>query len=91
MNIYYATLLSIFAVIVYMMVVDKNVSDAIVLGAKSLKLNIERLYWMIRFHPRNPITNLVMRWKYEKLAQELHRELTAHESHANMKSESKTQ
>jgi len=91
MSIYYTTLLFVFAVIVYMMTVDKNVSDAIVLVTKASKLKIERLYWMIRFHPRNPLTNLIMKWKYEKLAQDLHTELTAQDPRATMKSESKTQ
>jgi hypothetical protein len=46
---------------------------------------------MMVFHPKNPITNLAMKYKYDKLAQELHRELTAHQSHATMESETKKQ
>lgn len=90
MSFYYSVLF-VFAVLVYIIAVDRNVSDAIVLLSKSFQIKLERFYWMIRFHPRNPITNLIMKWKYEKLAQELHRELTARDPHATMKSESKTQ
>jgi len=90
MNFYYS-ILFVFSVLIYIIAVDKNVSDAIVLVFKSLQIKLERLYWMIRFHPRNPITNLIMKWKYEKLAQELHRELTAQDPRATMKSESKMQ
>ena len=88
---FYYSILFVFAVLVYIIAVDRNVSDAIVLVFRFLQIKLERLYWMIRFHPRNPITNLIMRIKYEKLAQELHKELTARDSHATMKSESKTQ
>ena len=90
MSFYYSVLF-VFAILVYIIAVDRNVSDAIVLVFRSLQIKLERLYWMIRFHPKNPITNLIMRIKYEKLAQDLHKELTAHESRATMESESKTQ
>jgi hypothetical protein len=33
------------------------------------------MLWMIRLHPKNPITNLMMKWKYEKLARELQAEM----------------
>jgi hypothetical protein len=32
------------------------------------------MLWMIRFHPRNPITNLMMKWKYDRIARELEKE-----------------
>jgi hypothetical protein len=38
------------------------------------KLNIERMFWMIRLHPKNPITNLIKRWEYAKIARELQKE-----------------
>ena len=73
------------------MVVDKNVSDAINLIFKLFLIKIERLYWMIRFNPKNPVTNLLMKWKYDRLALELHRELTDGEIHVNVESDSKYQ
>lgn len=90
MSFYYSVLF-VFSVLIYIIAVDRNVSDAIVLLFKSFEIKLERFYWMIRFHPRNPITNLIMKWKYEKLARELHAELTDHESHGKIESESNPQ
>lgn len=74
MNTFQSTLLIIFGVIAYMMIVDKNVGEYLTLIFKIMKVNIERYIWMIRFHPRNPITNLIKKWEYEKLAKELEKE-----------------
>jgi hypothetical protein len=74
MTPFQAILLIIFGVIGYMMVVDKNVADYLTLVFKMTKLNIERVYWMIRLHPKNPITNLIKRWEYDKIAKELQKE-----------------
>lgn len=74
MTPFQAILLIIFGVIGYMIVVDKNVADYLTLVFKMTKLNIERTFWMIRFHPKNPITNLIKRWEYDKLAKELQKE-----------------
>ena len=54
---------------------DKNVEDYLILIFKIIKINTERMFWMVRLHPRNPITNLMMKWKYEKLARELQAEM----------------
>jgi hypothetical protein len=48
---YYYTLLTVFAIIVTMMVIDQNVGTYIYLIGKIVKNKIERLYWMIKFHP----------------------------------------
>ena len=69
MSPFQSTLLIIFGVIVYMMAVDKNVADYLTLVFKMTKLNIERAFWMIRLHPKNPITNLMKQWEYERIAQ----------------------
>lgn len=74
MNTFQSTLLIIFGVIAYMMIVDKNVGEYLTLIFKIMKVNIGRYIWMIRFHPRNPITNLIKKWEYEKLAKELEKE-----------------
>lgn len=57
-----------------MMIIDPNVNEYLTLVFKMTKINIERVYWMIRLHPKNPITNLMMRWEYDKIAKELERE-----------------
>jgi len=76
--IYYYSLFTIFAIIVTMMIIDQNVADYIFLLSKIVKSKIERLHWMIRFHPvlfSSPIGRWWMQRKYmrtaEKLAQEL--------------------
>lgn len=74
MTPFQAVLLIIFGVVGYMIVVDKNVADYLTLVFKMMRLNIERMFWMIRFHPKNPITNLIKRWEYDKLAKELQKE-----------------
>jgi hypothetical protein len=70
-----SVLLLIFAVVAYMIVVDKNVAEYLTLVFKLIKLNCERYWWMIRFHPQNPITNLIRRAEYAKIAKELQKSL----------------
>lgn len=77
MNTYYYTLFIIFTVIVTMMILDNNVSDYINLLFKILKLNTERLIWMIRFHPNNFITTYLQNRKYDKIAKELEKEFSS--------------
>lgn len=67
--------LVIFAILAYLMWVDENVATYLTLIFKTMRVNTERMLWMIRFHPRNPITNLMMKWKYERLARELQAEM----------------
>lgn len=71
---YYYTLIFIFVVVCFMMSVDKNVSAYIDLVFKLVKLNIQKWIWMIRFHPKNPITNFLSMRKYMKVAKELEEE-----------------
>lgn len=74
MDIYNSTFLIIFGIIGYMMVVDKNVSDYIILLTKIIKLNVERLYWTIRLHPNNFVTTWISNRKYDKIAKQMHKE-----------------
>lgn len=67
--------LVIFGILAYLMWVDENVAIYLTLIFKIMRVNTERMLWMIRFHPRNPITNLMMKWKYERLARELQAEM----------------
>ena len=87
MNIYMSTLFLLFGILVYMMAVDKNVSDAINLISRLIVTKIKRIFWLISFHPRNPITNLIMKFKYEKIAADLMKELTEKQKHVNVESE----
>lgn len=73
MTTYYILCL-IVGIILYMAAVDQNVLDYIILQSKIIKVTLERFLWMIRFHPQNPITNLIMKFKYDKIAKELQKE-----------------
>lgn len=54
-----------------MITVDRNVAYFLILNLKLLRINLERLKFMIIYHPKNPITNFVMRLRYAKLTKEL--------------------
>ena len=75
MTPFQSTCLILFAILAYLILTDKNVADYLTLVFKMTRLNIERMFWMIRFHPKNPITNLMMRWKYDRIARELQEEM----------------
>jgi hypothetical protein len=66
--------ITIFAIIAYVIVVDPNGPRLIDLIGKVIKLNFERIYWIIRLHPKNPVTNFLMKRKYDNLAKELQKE-----------------
>lgn len=70
-----STLLIISAIVAYLIIVDKNVADYMTLVFRMTRMNIERMFWMIRLHPKNPITNLIRRWEYDKIARELQKEM----------------
>lgn len=69
-----SALLLIFGILAYIIMVDENAATYLTLIFKIMRVNMERTLWMIRFHPRNPITNLMMKWKYDRLARELMKE-----------------
>lgn len=77
--IYYYSIFTIFAIVLTMMVIDPNVSDYIVLVSKIAKTNLERMFWMIRFHPvilSSPIGKWWMMRKYMRTAEQLAQELS---------------
>jgi hypothetical protein len=77
--IYYYSLFTIFGIIVTMMIIDQNVADYIVLLTKLIKSKVERLYWMIRFHPvifSSPIGKLWMMQKHMRTVRKLSQELS---------------
>ena len=77
--IYYYSLFTIFAIIVTMMIIDQNVGEYIFLLTKLLKSKVERLYWMIRFHPvlfSSPIGKWLMMRKHMRTAKELAQEFS---------------
>lgn len=76
MNTIQSSILILFAILIYIIAVDKNVEDYIILTLKLWRINTERFFWMIRFHPRNPVTNFLKEREYTKIAKELEKELT---------------
>lgn len=64
---YYYTLLLIFSVVMFMIIVDPNVGAWIDLKIKHLGLEIKRRYYMIIWHPENPI----LRWQIERRSKEM--------------------
>jgi hypothetical protein len=57
------------------MIIDQNVAEYLLLVFKTMKLNVVRLLWMIRFHPNNFITTWIQNRKYDRMAKELEKEL----------------
>ncbi len=74
MNTYYFILLTVFGIVGYMMIMDENVALLVSLVPRIIKLNVERFYWKIRFHPAvttNKLSQWLMMRKYEKIAKEI--------------------
>lgn len=74
MNFYYYALFSVFCFLAILILLDANVGVYFILCLRFLKLNIERLIWMIRFHPNNFITTFIRNLEYEKIAKQLEKE-----------------
>ena len=68
-------LLLVLGIIAYIMIIDQNVAEYLLLVFKMMKLNMVRLLWMIRFHPNNFITTWIQNRKYDRIAKELEKEL----------------
>jgi hypothetical protein len=64
----------IFGIIAYIIIVDSNVAIWLYLMFKLVGIQIQRLFWMIRLHPKNPVVNLMKKYEYERIAKELEKE-----------------
>lgn len=71
MSNYQELLFIVFFIVAGMIILDANVGAYFLLKLAQVKLSFERLYWMIRIHPKNPITNYLAYRKYDKIAKEL--------------------
>jgi hypothetical protein len=74
MTPFQTTCIILFSIVAYLIVVDKNVAEYLTLVIKITKINIVRTLWMIRLHPNNPITNLMVKWEYYKLVRKFQNE-----------------
>jgi len=63
-----------FAIIYYLVLTDKSIAAFIMLMFKSFGVNVRRYFWIIQYHPKNPITNYIQKKKYSKIAEELIKE-----------------
>jgi hypothetical protein len=70
-SLYYYSLFTVFGIVAFMIIVDKNVGDYLLLSLKLIKINIERLKWMAIYHPKNPITTWWMNRKFKKFIKEM--------------------
>jgi len=63
-----------FGVILYLMIMDENITKYVILLFESLSVYVEKKYLMIKLHPfwyTNPISQRRMMKKYEKEAEKL--------------------
>lgn len=74
MSTYYSTLLIIFGVIAYMIVVDQNVAKAFILVLKIVKSKCSSAYLYLWLHPKNPFFKYLSWRRSWKLAKELQKE-----------------
>jgi hypothetical protein len=69
----------LFFFIAYLILTEEYFLHLVSLGTKLIQIQVERLYWMIRFHPvisQNFISRWIMYRKYLKIAKEMEKELT---------------
>jgi hypothetical protein len=64
-------LLLVLGIVLYVMIIDQNVAEYLLLVFKMMKLNVVRLLWMIRLHPNNFITTWIQNRKYDRIAKEM--------------------
>lgn len=73
--IYYYATFSVFAILCYMIVVDKNVGIFIDLMIRFAWVQVKRAWWIVRFHPINPIPRWTLKWRVERMTRELEKKL----------------
>jgi len=66
----------LFAVISYIIISDKNISDAFVYIVDIAKIRIRKRIWWLKNNPRNPIVKYLMWRRSMKLVKEIQKELT---------------
>ena len=75
MTLYYYIILTIVAVVSYMMVVDKNIITYIELIFQFAVVQLKRAWFIVKFHPANPITRWIFERRIERMTRELEEEL----------------
>lgn len=75
MELYYYLIFALFAVIAYMMVVDRNVVIFIELMFRYAWVQVKRAWWIVQFHPVNPIPRWTLNWRIERMTRQLEKRL----------------
>lgn len=75
MEIYYYLVFTFFAVVAYLMVMDRNVVTFIDLTFRYAGVQIKRAWWIVRFHPINPIPRWTLNRRIEKMTKQLEKDL----------------
>lgn len=83
MNPVQSSLLIIFTILAYIIIIDENAATYLTLIFKIMRVNTERMLWMIRFHPNNFVTTWIQNRKYDRIARELQAEMECKETQLN--------
>ena len=75
MQLYYYFILTFVAVVSYMMIVDRNIITYIELMFRFAWVQLKRAWWIIRFHPINPIPRWTLNWRVERMTRQLEKDL----------------
>jgi len=65
----------LFSILAILIVIDRNVGAYIDLMLRFGVVQIKRLIWIIRFHPKNPITRWTLNWRVERMTRQLEKDL----------------
>ena len=71
MTQYQIILFTLFFLISTIMLLDRNVGEYFNLKLQMAGINLRRWYLMAKLHPRNPLTNYMMKRRMKTLAKEL--------------------
>ena len=67
LQLYYFYLFVPFAIVLYMMSIDENVSKFIVLGFKFLQVQAIRGIFWIKFYPKLRFDTAILKWKSKQI------------------------
>lgn len=71
---YQYILLTIFAILAYLIIIDKSVATLFVLLFKIMRVQFERVKWLIIYNPGNPFSKYFMWRNAMKIAKEIRKE-----------------
>jgi hypothetical protein len=66
-QLYYYILLTIFGVIAYMIIVDSNVGQFIILLLRMARVQVSRAIFWIKFYPRLRFDTAILKWKSKRM------------------------